>query len=68
MLSVRLEDRSTLGGTSKITLKFDLASNELKQWVVVDPQGYQTSVALYDLDTQRRPDPKNFVIDYQRKL
>jgi outer membrane lipoprotein-sorting protein len=68
VLSVRLEDRSTLGGTSKITLKFDLASNELKQWVVVDPQGYQTSVALYDLDTQRRPDPKNFVIDYQRKL
>ncbi len=68
ILSVRLEDRSTLGGTSKITLKFDLANNELKQWIVVDPQGYQTSVALYDLDTQRRPDPKNFVIDYQRKL
>ena len=68
VLSVRLEDRSTLGGTSKITLKYDLIANVLKQWVVIDPQGYETSVALYNLDTQRRPDPKNFVIDYQRKL
>ena len=68
ILSVRIEDRSTLGGTSKITLKFDLAANELKQWVVVDPQGYETSVSLYNLDTRRRPDPKNFVIDYQRTL
>ncbi|KRE06169.1 hypothetical protein ASE63_24575 [Bosea sp. Root381] len=68
MLSLRLEDRSTLGGTSKITLKFDLAANVLRQWVVVDPQGYETAVSLYNLDTQRRPDSKNFVIDYQRKL
>lgn len=68
ILSVRIEDRSTLGGTSKITLKFDLAANELKQWVVVDPQGYETSVALYNLTLQRQTDPKNFVIDYQRRL
>jgi len=68
VLSVKLEDRSTLGGTSKITLKFDLVANELRQWIVVDPQGYETSVALYNLDTQRRPDPKKFVIDYQRTL
>ncbi|PTM40444.1 outer-membrane lipoprotein carrier protein LolA [Bosea sp. 124] len=68
ILSLRLEDRSTLGGTSKITLKFDLAANVLRQWVVIDPQGYETSVSLYNLDTQRRPDAKNFVIDYQRKL
>jgi outer membrane lipoprotein-sorting protein len=68
LLSVRLEDRSTLGGTSKITLKFDLVANELRQWVVVDPQGYETSISLYNLDTRRRPDPTNFVIDYQRTL
>lgn len=68
ILSVRLEDRSTLGGTSKITLKFDLVANELRQWIVIDPQGYETSVSLYNLDTRRRPDPKNFVIDYQRTL
>jgi outer membrane lipoprotein-sorting protein len=68
VLTLRLEDRSTLGGTSKIALKFDLVANVLKQWVVVDPQGYETAVSLYNLDTQRRPDSKNFVIDYQRKL
>ncbi|MCO5090522.1 outer membrane lipoprotein carrier protein LolA [Bosea sp. (in: a-proteobacteria)] len=68
LLSVRLEDRTTLGGTSKITLKFDLVANELRQWVVVDPQGYETSISLYNLDTRRRPDPGNFVIDYQRTL
>lgn len=68
LLTVRLEDRSTLGGTSKITLKFDLVANELRQWVVVDPQGYETAISLYNLDTRRRPDPQNFVIDYQRRL
>lgn len=68
ILSLRLEDRSTLGGTSKITLKFDLVASELRQWVVIDPQGYETTISLYNLNTQRRPDPKNFVIDYQRTL
>ena len=34
----------------------------------VDPQGYETAISLYNLDTRRRPDPQNFVIDYQRKL
>lgn len=68
ILSVRIEDRSTLGGTSKITLNYDLAANVLRQWVVIDPQGYETSVSLYNLDTQARPDPKNFVINYQRVL
>jgi outer membrane lipoprotein-sorting protein len=68
ILSLKLEDRSTLGGTSKITLNFDLAANALRQWVVIDPQGYETSVSVYNLDTQRRPDQKNFVIDYQRML
>jgi outer membrane lipoprotein-sorting protein len=68
ILSLKLEDRSTLGGTSKITLNFDLTANQLRQWVVIDPQGYETSVSLYNLDTQRRPDQKNFVINYERVL
>ncbi|MEN5084473.1 outer-membrane lipoprotein carrier protein LolA [Bosea sp. TWI1241] len=68
ILSVRLDDKSTLGGTSKITLNFDLAANELRQWVVVDPQGYETSVSLRNLDTQSRPDQKNFIINYERVL
>ncbi len=68
LVKVSLEDKSTLGGTSKITLSYDPVANELRQWVVIDPQGYETSVSLYALDTQRRPDPKLFAINYERVL
>lgn len=68
LVRVALEDKSTLGGTSKITLTFDPVANTLRQWVVVDPQGYETTVAVYNLETQRRPDPALFVIDYQRQI
>lgn len=67
-IRIALEDKSTLGGTSKITLTFDPVANVLRQWIVVDPQGYETSVAIYNLDTQRRPDPALFTIDQQRVI
>lgn len=68
VIRVALEDRSTLGGTSKITLTYDPVANVLRQWVVVDPQGYETSISVYNLDTQRRPDPELFTIDLQRVI
>jgi outer membrane lipoprotein-sorting protein len=68
LIRVALEDKSTLGGTSKITLTYDPVANTLRQWIVVDPQGYETTVAVYNLETQRRPDPSLFVIDYQRQI
>lgn len=49
VVRVALSDSSTLGGTSKITLIFDSRANQLKQWNIVDPQGYETTVALYNL-------------------
>ncbi len=45
-----------------------LRERKNKQWIVIDPQGYETSISLYNLDMQRRPDPKNFVINYERVL
>ena len=36
----------------------------LKQWTVTDPQGYDTTVAVSNLDSVRRPDPNLFKIDY----
>jgi outer membrane lipoprotein-sorting protein len=63
---ITLEDRSTLGGTSKITLFFDPAVETLAQWRVVDPQGFLTAVTLSNLERGRRMDPKLFVINYQR--
>ena len=63
--SVRLslEDRSTLGGTSKITLFFDPQVETLTQWRIVDPQGFQTTVMLNKVDRNRRIDQKLFVIN-----
>jgi outer membrane lipoprotein-sorting protein len=68
VIRVAMEDRSTLGGTSKITLTYDPVANALRQWVVVDPQGYETTISVYNLDTQRRPDPALFTIEYQKVI
>jgi outer membrane lipoprotein-sorting protein len=65
---VVIEDRSTFGGTSRIALTFDAKVTALRSWVVTDPQGYDTTVMLSNLDTAKRPDDKEFVIDYPRVL
>ena len=55
VVTVSLEDSSTLGGTSRLTLVYDAKANLLRRWDVVDPQGYRTSVALSNLAVIRRP-------------
>ena len=65
---VLLEDKSTLGGTSKIALFFDKDVRTLQRWRIVDPQGFTTIVALSNLDTARRVDPRLVVINYERML
>jgi outer membrane lipoprotein-sorting protein len=37
---------------------------QLKQWTVTDPQGYDTTVAVYNLDTSKKVDPGLFKIDF----
>jgi outer membrane lipoprotein-sorting protein len=54
MVTVQFEDSATLGGTSKITLRFDVRANTFKQWTILDAQGYQTTVALSDVNLVRR--------------
>jgi len=65
---ITLEDRSTLGGTSKITLFFDQQVQTLSRWRIVDPQGFQTTVILSNVETARRVDQSLFVINYERML
>jgi outer membrane lipoprotein-sorting protein len=65
---ISLEDRSTLGGTSRITLYFDPDVKNLTQWRIVDPQGYQTIVMLTGIERGRRVDPGLFVINYDRAI
>lgn len=57
-----IEDRQTVGGTSRIRLTFNNADMSLKQWIVTDPQGYDTRVQLANVDLTKRPDARLFVI------
>ena len=68
VFTVVIEDRATFGGTSRIALSFDPKAMTLRRWVVTDPQGYDTTVTLSNLDTKKPLDDKLFVIDYQRIL
>jgi outer membrane lipoprotein-sorting protein len=65
---IGIEDSSTLGGTSKITLSFDREVRELKRWRVVDPQGYVTTVTLRDIEKNRTIDPRIFMLNYMRPV
>jgi len=62
---INLEDSSTLGGTSRITLYFDPQVENLNQWRIVDAQGFQTVVVLGKVERGRRIDPDLFKIQYE---
>lgn len=63
---ILLEDRATLGGTSKIQLFFDAEVKILSQWRITDPQGYQTTVQLSNLQKGKAVDGSMFFINYGR--
>ena len=63
-VTVVLEEKNGLIGTSRLMIMFSAKDMQLKQWTVTDPQGYDTTVAVYNLDTSKRPDPDMFRIDY----
>jgi len=51
-------------GTNRLMLMFGAKDLQLRQWTVTDPQGYDTTVAVYNLDTKKKPDPDLFKINY----
>jgi outer membrane lipoprotein-sorting protein len=63
-VTVVVEEKNGIVGTSRLMIMFGAKDMQLKQWTVTDPQGYDTTVAVYNLDTGRRPDPNMFKIDY----
>jgi outer membrane lipoprotein-sorting protein len=65
--SIRVEDRATLGGTSRITLVFRNSDFGLLRWAINDAQGGDTVVALSNMNLQERPDPSLFRINYDRQ-
>jgi outer membrane lipoprotein-sorting protein len=66
-VSLQIEEKQTLGGTHKVLLMFSAKDMQLKQWTITDPQGFDTTVALANLDPSKKLDPSMFVINYARK-
>lgn len=62
-VSVTIEEKQPLVGTSRLMLMVGAKDNQLKQWTITDPQGYDTTVAVYNLDTTRKFDSSIFKID-----
>ena len=62
-VTIEVEDRAAFGGTAHVTLVFDASTFALRQWTVIDAQGFQTVVTLSNLDLATRPDPALFHID-----
>ena len=63
-VTVVIEETQTLIGTSRLMLMFGAKDFQLRQWTVTDPQGFDTTVAVYNLDTTKKPDPDMFKITY----
>ena len=67
-VSVTIEEKQALIGTSRLMLMIGAKDGQLKQWTVTDPQGYDTTVAVYNLDTSKKLDPNMFKIDFTNYL
>jgi len=67
-ITVVIEETQVMVGTNRLMIMFDAKNLQLKQWTVTDPQGLDTTVAVYNLDTAKKPDPNLFVINYQNNL
>ena len=63
-ISVTIEEKQALIGTSRLMLMIGTKDGQLKQWTVTDPQGYDTTVAVYNLDSSKKIDPGLFKIDF----
>lgn len=65
-VTVVIEETQPLIGTSRLMMMLSAKDYQLKQWTVTDPQGYNTTVAISNLDSSKRPDAGLFRIDYTR--
>jgi len=63
-VTITIEEKQALIGTSRLMLMVGAKDGQLKQWTVTDPQGYDTTVAVYNLDSSKKIDPGMFKIDF----
>jgi outer membrane lipoprotein-sorting protein len=67
-VTVVIEETQPLVGTNRLSMMFDPKDFKLRQWTITDVQGFDTTIAVSNLDTNKRPDPNLFRIDYQRAM
>ncbi len=65
LTTITLADKSVFGN-STITMMFDPASYELRQWTIRDAQGKDTTVMIFNVKQGVKFDPKIFKIDYRK--
>jgi outer membrane lipoprotein-sorting protein len=67
-VAITILDKATFGGSATITLMFDPSTFALKQWTVLDSQGLQTVVTLFNVDLSTTPEAGLFKIDEQQRM
>jgi outer membrane lipoprotein-sorting protein len=65
---VLIEEYHPLVGKHQMKLVFGAKDYQLQQWTITDPQGLNTTVFVFNLDTTTKPDPDMFKISYERAL
>jgi outer membrane lipoprotein-sorting protein len=63
-----IEEKQAIGGTSRLMIMMGVQDFQLRQWTVTDPQGYDTTVAVYNLDRTKKIDQSLFKINFERVL
>lgn len=67
-VTLTIEEKHALAGTHRLMMMFGAKDFQLRQWTVTDPQGYDTTVAVFNLDPKSKLDPGLFKINYERML
>ncbi len=67
-ITVVIEESHAVVGKHRLMIMFGAQDSQLKQWTVTDPQGYDTTVAIYNLNQTQKPDPSLFKINYERVM
>jgi outer membrane lipoprotein-sorting protein len=65
-VTVTIEEKRALIGSTRLMLMVGAKDGQLKQWTVTDPQGYDTTIAVYNLDSTKKVDPSLFKIDFTK--
>ncbi len=67
-VTITVEETQPLIGTSRLMMMFDSKDYKLKQWTITDVQGFDTTIAVSNLDSSKSQDPNLFRIDYTRAM